>query len=311
MNLEVNLAGLKLKNPVMSASGTYGYGKEFLPFFNPDVLGAVVSKTATLKPRQGNPPPRVVEINGHGMLNSIGLQNIGLTKLLEEATEFLADYNVPWIMNLSENCEEDFQTAASKATQCYRVDALEGNLSCPNVKGEGMLFGLDPRATKNITQAIKEVSSLPLIIKLTPNASNVVEIATAAIDGGADILNMGNTYVGMAIDVHKRKFKIHGGGSHTGGYSGPAIKPMTLAKVNQIYNANLGIPIIGTGGIMTGEDAIEYFLAGANAVQVGTASFKDPNSMPNIIKGIKDYMEKYNIKDINDLVGATEGALNF
>lgn len=304
MNTEVDLAGIILKNPVVTASGCFGYGKEFSEFFDLDKLGAIVAKSATLKPREGNPAPRTAETTS-GMLNSIGLENPGIDIWLKEAIPFLEQYEVPVIVNISENCIKDFVEAARKLS-VGRVSGLEANLSCPNVEGEGMLFGVDEKATYDIVQAIKEVSDKPLIVKLTPNVSNIVKIAEAAYWAGADALSMINTVLGMAIDIKTRKPKIHSGGRYIGGLSGPAIKPCGVARVYQVYKSEVPLPIIGMGGISSGEDAIEYILAGATAVGVGTANFVDPYVCMKVIDGIEDYMREYGFNDINDLRGNIE-----
>lgn len=304
MKTEINLAGIIMKNPVMTASGTFGYGKECSQFYDLNKLGAIVTKSVTLKPREGNPPPRIAE-TAAGMLNSIGLANQGIDIFLEEAIPFLYQYETPVIVNISENCIDNFVDVAKKLS-IDRVDGLEINVSCPNVKGEGMVFGTDEKATYDVVQAVREVTNKPLIVKLTPNVTDIVKIAKAAYEAKADALSMINTVLGMAIDIKKRKPKIHGNGSGMGGLSGQCIKPIGVRCVNQVYESGIPLPIIGIGGITTGEDAIEYILAGATAVGVGTANFINPQAPLNVIKGIENYMEENNIEDINNLIGKVE-----
>ena len=293
-----------MKNPVMTSSGTFGYGKEYSRFYDLNKLGALVTKSVTLKPKRGNPPPRVVETQA-GMLNSIGLENSGIDVFLEEAIPFLNQYQTPVIVNISENCVDDFAEAAKKLS-VKRVSGLEINVSCPNVEGEGMVFGTDAKATYDVVQAVREVTDKTLIVKLTPNVTDIVKIAEAAYNAKADALSMINTVSGMAIDIKTRKPKVHGGGSGMAGLSGPCIKPVGVRCVNQVYESRIPLPIIGIGGITDWEDAIEYILAGATAVAVGTANFINPSAPIEIIKGIEDYMRENKIEDINDLVGKVE-----
>lgn len=290
-----------MKNPVMTASGTFGYGREYSSFYDLDKLGAVVAKSATLKPREGNPTPRIAETPS-GMLNSIGLENPGIKYFLEHAIPFLKQYKVPLIVNVSETCVKDFAEAARRLS-VPRVNGLEINVSCPNVEGEGMAFGTDAKATYDVVQAVKQSTDKPVIVKLTPNVTKIVEIAEAAYNAGADALSMINTLLGMAIDVKTRKPKIHSNGRYMGGLSGPGIKPVGVRCVYQVYKSEIPIPIVGIGGISTGEDAIEYILAGATAVGIGTASFSDPMAPVKVVKGIESYMKEYKVKDINDLRG--------
>lgn len=293
-----------MKNPVMTASGTFGYGKEYGQFYNLNKLGAICTKTVGLNPRRGNPPPRIAEVTS-GMLNSIGLENKGVDYFLKIAIPYLENYETPVIVNISENCIENF-VEVSKRLSIDRVNGLEINISCPNVDGEGMLFGKDPTATYDVVKAVREATDKPLIVKLTPNVGDIVEIAKSAYDAGADALSMINTLVGMAFDINTRKAKIHGNGSGIGGLSGPCIKPVGIACVNQVYESGIPIPIVGIGGIMTGDDAIEYILAGATAVGVGTANFINHHMPIKVINGIESYMRKQGVKDINDLIGKGE-----
>jgi len=293
-----------MKNPVMTASGTFGYGKEYSEFYDLNKLGAVVTKSTTLKPKQGNPPPRIAETSA-GMLNSIGLTNQGIDSFLEKTIPFLEQYETPIIVNISENCIGNFVESAKKLS-VDRVNGLEINISCPNVKGEGRDFGTDEKATYDVVQAVREATDKTLVVKLTPNVTDIVNIARAAYNAGANALSMINTVYGMAIDVKTRKPKIHGGGSGMGGLSGPCIKPVGVRCVNQVYESGIPLPIVGIGGIVNWEDAIEYILAGATAVAVGTGNFINPFAPLEVIKGIKDYMRKNKINDINDLIGKVE-----
>ena len=302
MKTEVNLAGIVMKNPVMTASGTFGYGKEFSRFYNLDRLGAIVAKSATLRPREGNPTPRIAETTS-GMLNSIGLENPGIDIFLREAILFLEDYEVPLIVNLSENCINDF-AEATKRLSVDRVSGLEVNVSCPNVEGEGMLFGTSERATYDVVQAVRKATDKTLIVKLTPNVTDIVKIARAAYEAGANALSMINTVLGMAIDVRTRKSKVHGNKRYVAGLSGPCIKPIGVRCVYQVYKSGIPLPIVGMGGVMNGEDAIEYILAGATAVAVGTANFVNPLAAVKVIEGIEAYMKEQWVEDVNELRGA-------
>ena len=300
METEVNLAGILMKNPVMPASGTFGYGREYSNFFDLNLLGALVTKAVTLKPRAGNSQPRAAEVFG-GMLNSIGLQNDGLELFLEKAIPFLENYTVPIIVNISENTIEDFAEIARRLS-ISKVSGLEVNVSCPNVKVGGMIFGTDPKATYDVVQAVKQSTDKPIIVKLSPNVTNIVTIARAAYDAGADSLSMINTLLGMDIDAKTGKPKINGNGMYMGGYSGAGILPVGLRCVYQVYNSGIPLPIIGIGGITTGIDAVKYIRAGATAIAIGTSTFTDPNSCPRIIREIENFMEEIQIKDINELL---------
>ncbi len=291
-----------MKNPVMTASGCFGYGKEYSQFYDLNRLGCLVTKSATLKPREGNPPPRTAETEA-GMLNSIGLENPGIDIWLKEVIPFLLQYDIPVVVNVSENCIKDFVESARKLS-VDRVNGLEINVSCPNVEGEGMAFGTDEKATYDVVQAVREVTNKPLIVKLTPNVTNIVKIAEAAYSAGANSLSMINTLLGMAIDVKTRKPKIHSSGRYMGGYSGPGVKPVGVRCVYQVYKSEVPLPIVGMGGIMNGKDAIEYILAGATAIAVGTANFNNPLACVKVIDGIEDYMREYGFEDVNELRGA-------
>lgn len=290
-----------MKNPVMTASGTAGFGKEISDFININDLGAFIPKTVTLKPREGNPPHRICETDA-GMINSIGLQNKGLDYFIDEELPFLYQFETPIIVNISANSISDFVEITEKVSN-KKIRGFEINVSCPNVEGEGMAFGTDEKATYDVVKAIKSVTEKPLIVKLTPNVTDIVKIAKSAYEAGANALSMINTVLGMAIDVKTREPKIHGAGKYIGGLSGPCIKPIGIRCVYQVYKSEIPLPIVGIGRITNGEDAIEYILAGATAVGVGTANFKNPDATIRVIKGIEKYMEKNKIEDINELRG--------
>ena len=298
VNLDVEIAGIKLKNPVIAASGTFGYGEEYSEVTDISKLGAIITKTVTLKPREGNPPPRLCETPS-GMLNSIGLQNDGIEALVKEHLPFLSKFKVPVIVNIAGDTPEEFAALAKRLDKEPVVKGLELNISCPNVKQGGMLFGVDPKLTVEVVKAVKKVTALPIIAKLTPNVTDIALIAKAAQDAGADAVSLINTVLGMAINVENWKSKIAAGPA---GLSGPAIKPIAVRMVWQVAKA-VKIPVIGIGGIMTPEDAIEFFLAGACAVQVGTANFVDPEACAKIIGGIKSYLEARGLSGIKDLIG--------
>ncbi|GAB4112524.1 MAG: dihydroorotate dehydrogenase [Candidatus Caldatribacteriota bacterium] len=300
--LAVEIAGIKLKNPVMTASGTFGYGLEFSHFIDLNRLGAMVLKGITLQPRPGNPPPRIIETSS-GILNAIGLQNIGVEALIKEKLPTLKKFNTPIIINVSGNTIEEYIEMCQKLEEVskdLRVMALEINISCPNIRKEGNpLWGKDAKATYQLVSRIRKNISLPLIIKLTPNVTDIQEIAQSAEEAGADALSLINTLVGMAVDIDLRRPKL---GNISGGLSGPAIKPIALWMVWQVFQ-KVKIPIIGMGGIMNARDALEFMLVGARAVSIGTANLINPNSTIEIIKGIEDFCLKNEIKDINELVG--------
>ena len=275
----VTIAGIELQNPVMVASGTYGYGKEFANYTDLNKLGALVTKTVTLKAREGNPPPRLAETPS-GMLNTIGLQNPGILKFLEEARPFLMKLNIPVIVNIAGDSVKEFAELAKILDKEKFVKGIEVNVSCPNVKKGGMAFGTDPKITAEVTKAVKKVTSAPVIVKLTPNVTDIAAIAKAAEAAGADAITAINTVLGMAYDVKTGKPKLSMG---MGGLSGPAIRPIAVRCVYQIAQA-VKIPVIGVGGIMTADDAKEFFLAGAKAIQVGTANFVDTEAAVKITK---------------------------
>ncbi len=301
-DLSVELAGLKLANPVMSASGTFGYGAEYAPYLDCSRLGAIVTKAVTLEARAGNPPPRVRETPA-GMLNSIGLQNPGVEAFIAEKLPPLREFGVPIIVNISGQRIEDFVRLAERLSQADGVSALEVNISCPNVEHEGMFFGTDPELTARLVAAIAETSAAPVIVKLSPNVTDIVEMAVAAQQAGADALSLINTLLGMSIDVEARRPHL---GNVTGGLSGPAIRPVAVRMVYEVAQ-EVDLPLIGMGGIMTARDALEFILVGATAVGVGTANFVEPASTVRVIDGLAEYCRRHGVPRVADLVGALEG----
>ncbi|MEN3189998.1 MAG: dihydroorotate dehydrogenase [Atribacterota bacterium] len=301
-NLEVGIAGIKLKNPVMTASGTFGYGQEYTPFVDLNRLGAIILKGITLKPKKGNPPPRIIETPS-GMLNAIGLQNVGVEILIKEKLPYLKKFNTPVIINISGDTIEEYMELVRRLEEVSKemgVAGLEVNISCPNVKKGGMTWGTEAKATYKIVSTIRKVTTLPLIVKLTPNVTDIKIIAQAAEEAGADALSLINTLVGMAVDIDSRKPKL---ANVSGGLSGPAIKPVALWMVWQVFQT-VNIPIIGIGGIIKVEDALEFIIAGARAIEIGTANLVNPQATVEIIEGIEKYLMENNIKDINELVGS-------
>ena len=300
MNTSVNIAGVTLKNPVMTASGTFGSGAEYSQFVDLNRLGAVVTKGVANIPWPGNPTPRIAETYG-GMMNAIGLQNPGIDVFVKRDIPFLKEYDTKIVVNVCGKSEKDYVEVVERLGE-EAVDLLEINVSCPNVKEGGIAYGQDPKALNQITKAVKKVAKQPIIMKLSPNVTDITEMARSAVDGGSDALSLINTLTGMKIDVHKRKFAL---ANKTGGLSGPAVKPVAVRMVYQVANA-VNVPIIGMGGIATWEDAIEFILAGATAVSVGTANFYNPTATVEIVNGIEEYMKQYGIEDINDLIGVVE-----
>lgn len=298
MNTKVNLAGVELKNPVMTASGTFGSGTEYSEFVDLGELGAVVTKGVANVPWPGNPTPRIAETYG-GMLNAIGLQNPGIDVFCERDIPFLKNYDTKIIVNVCGKTTEDYCEVVERLAD-EDVDMLEINISCPNVKEGGIAFGQDPKAVEAITKEIKKRAKQPVIMKLSPNVTDITEMARAAEAGGADVLSLINTLTGMKIDINRRTFAL---ANKTGGMSGPAVKPVAVRMVYQVANA-VKVPIIGMGGIATAEDALEFILAGAAAVSIGTANFFNPYATREVVKGIEDYMRKYQVEDINSLIGA-------
>lgn len=297
MNMKVNLAGVELKNPVMEASGTFGSGAEYGEFVDLNRLGAVVTKGVASVPWPGNPTPRIAETSS-GMLNAIGLQNPGIDVFASRDIPFLKQYDTKIIVNVCGKTTEDYLEVVERLGD-EPVDMLEINISCPNVKEGGIAFGQDPKAVEAITREVKKYAKQPVIMKLSPNVTDITVMAKAAEAGGADILSLINTITGMKIDIERQTFVL---ANKTGGMSGPAIKPVAVRMVYQVAQV-VKIPIIGMGGILTAEDAIEFILAGATAVAVGTANFRNPTATIECVKGIEEYMRRHEVEDIKDLVG--------
>ncbi|MDD3220620.1 MAG: dihydroorotate dehydrogenase [Lachnospiraceae bacterium] len=300
MNTKVNIAGVILNNPVMVASGTFGSGAEYSEFVDLNKLGAVVTKGVANVPWPGNPTPRIAETYG-GMINAIGLQNPGIDVFCKRDIPFLKDYDTKIMVNVCGKTTEDYCEVVERLAE-EDIDLMEINISCPNVKEGGIAFGQNPKAVEAITSELKKRAKQPIIMKLSPNVTDITEMAKAAEAGGADGLSLINTITGMKIDVNRRTFAV---ANKTGGLSGPAIKPVAVRMVYQVANA-VKLPIIGMGGIATTEDALEFILAGATAVSVGTANFFNPYATVEIVKGIEDYMEKNHIQDIQELIGAVK-----
>lgn len=297
VSTKVNLAGVELKNPVMTASGTFGSGKEYSEFVDLNRLGAVVTKGVANIPWPGNPTPRIAETYG-GMLNAIGLQNPGIDVFVKRDIPFLRQYDTKIIVNVCGKSTDDYCEVVERLND-EPVDMLEINISCPNVKEGGIAFGQDAKAVEAITAELKKRAKKPIIMKLSPNVTNIVEMAKAAEAGGADVLSLINTLTGMKIDINRKTFAL---ANKTGGLSGPAIKPVAVRMVYQVANA-VKLPIIGMGGIMTAEDAMEFILAGATAVSVGTANFSNPYATVEIAEGIEKYLQTQGFKDINECIG--------
>jgi dihydroorotate dehydrogenase (NAD+) catalytic subunit len=300
MNTSVNLAGIKMKNPVTVASGTFGYGREFEEFIDLNKLGGICTKGTSLKPRAGNKPPRVYETPA-GMLNAIGLQNPGVTYFMENDLPYLKKFDTAIIVNACGSTIEDYVELA-KVLNTLDIDGVELNLSCPNVKAGCLAFGTTYDGVKEVTSKVRKVLDKPLIVKLTPNVTDITAPAKGAEDAGADGVSLINTLLGMSIDIHTRRPHL---ANNTGGLSGPCVKPVGVRMVYQV-SQKVNIPILGLGGIVTGEDAIEYMLAGASAVSVGTGNFITPDTCIKVVEGIEDYMKKYNIQDINEIVGKVQ-----
>lgn len=300
MNTKVNIAGIEWKNPVTTASGTFGSGMEYSEFVDLNKLGAVTTKGVAAIPWPGNQTPRIAETSS-GMLNAIGLQNPGIDVFLDRDIPFLKKFDTKIIVNVVGKTAEDYCKVVERLADSD-VDMLEINISCPNVKEGGIAFGQSSASVENITKEIKKYAKQPIIMKLSPNVTDIAEMARAAEAGGADAISLINTITGMKIDIHKRAFLL---ANKTGGLSGPAVKPVAVRMVYQVAGA-VKVPIIGMGGIATAEDALEFIMAGATAVSIGTANFNNPMATLDVIKGIEDYMKKYNINDINDLVGCVK-----
>jgi dihydroorotate dehydrogenase (NAD+) catalytic subunit len=300
-DMSVELAGIKMRNPVMTASGTFGYGAEFGEYMNLESIGAMISKGLSLKPKAGNPTPRIVETPG-GMLNAIGLQNVGIDAFISQKLPYLSKVATPVIVNLYGNTLEEYGEVASRLDSLDGVAGIEVNISCPNVKQGGIVFGTDPLAAQEVVCLVRRSTSKPLIVKLSPNVTDVVLMAKACADAGADALSLINTLTGMAIDLDRRRPIL---ANITGGLSGPAIKPVALRMVWQVAR-NVKLPIIGIGGIMNARDALEFILAGATAVQVGTASFLDPSAAQTIAQEMEKYLIDNGIPSIASMIGALE-----
>ncbi|MEW6200405.1 MAG: dihydroorotate dehydrogenase [bacterium] len=297
-DLSVKLGRLHLKNPVSVCSGTFGYGEEFSDFYNPSELGALVTKSVTLEERAGNPPPRIVETPS-GILNSIGIQNVGVKRFLEEKVPFLQTLKTVRIVSVAGSTQEEYVEVVKMLEGTKGIDAVEINISCPNVKEGGMSFGVSAGSAAALTAAVRRATAMPLIVKLSPNVTDIVEIARAVVDAGAEILSLVNTFRAIAIDIKTRKPAL---GAVTGGLSGPAIKPLALFHIFQIA-LKMDVPVIGMGGIMTGDDALEFVFAGAHAVAVGTANFIDPFTPLRIIEHLKEYCRLNNVLKFTSLIG--------
>ncbi|QGP91396.1 Dihydroorotate dehydrogenase B (NAD(+)), catalytic subunit [Neomoorella glycerini] len=301
VNLAVEITGLTLQNPVMPASGTFGFGEEYAPFIDLNRLGALVVKTITLHPTPGNPPPRLME--GHcGLLNSVGLQNPGLEIFLREKLPYLRRYTPPLIVSIAGRTTEEYAELAARLSEAEGIAALEVNISCPNVKEGGIVFGTVPAMAARVTAIVKEHTHLPVIVKLTPNVTDITTIARAVEDAGAGAIALINTLQGMAIDIERRRPAL---ANIVGGLSGPAIKPVALYAVWRVARA-VKVPVIGMGGIMTARDAIEFLLAGATAVAVGTATLVDPGAITKIIAGLENYLTEQGLADVRELIGALQ-----
>ncbi|MBT7084917.1 MAG: dihydroorotate dehydrogenase [Desulfobacterales bacterium] len=301
VDLKTDIGGIELKNPVMTASGTFGYGSEYDDTIDLNRLGAIVVKGLSLEASPGNPPPRVVE-TASGMLNAIGLENVGIKRFIKEKLPFLQTLQSPTIVNIYGKSVEDYIELASQIDDIEDISGIEVNISCPNVKAGGVAFGVEPIAAYNVVNGVREKTSKPVMVKLTPNVTDITEIAKSVEDAGADSVSLVNTLTGMAIDIDTRKPIL---ANITGGLSGPAIKPVALRMVWQVAQ-KINIPVIGIGGIMTAEDALEFLIAGASAIQVGTANFVNPKSTIDILDGIINYLEEKNIPSIRDLIGCME-----
>ena len=298
MNLSVKIKDLQLKNPVMTASGTFGYGLEFQDFVPLEQLGGIIVKGTTLHPREGNDYPRMAE-TPLGMLNCVGLQNKGVDYFCEHIYPQLKDIDTNWIVNVSGSSPEDYAECAARIDRLERVPAIELNISCPNVKDGGMAFGVTCAGAESVVRAVRERYHKTLIVKLSPNVTDITEIARAVEAAGADAVSLINTLMGMAVDIEKRKKVLSIG---TGGLSGPCVKPVALRMVYQVAHS-VGIPVVGLGGIMTAEDAIEFLMCGARAIEIGTANFLDPAVTIRVRDGINDWLDRHGVADVNDIVG--------
>jgi dihydroorotate dehydrogenase (NAD+) catalytic subunit len=294
----VDIGGLILKNPVMTASGTFGYGKEYAPYVDLNRLGALIVKGLSLEARKGNPPPRIME-TPCGMLNAIGMENVGVRAFIDEKLPFLRPFNVAVIANIFGETIDEYKKIAAILSAAEGVHGLEINISCPNVKKGGIAFGAHPDTAYEVTGGVKSLTDLPVIVKLTPNAGDIAEIAESVEAAGADAVSLINTLTGMSVDVEQRAPHLK---NITGGLSGPAIRPIALRMVWEVVN-RVSIPVIGVGGIMDANDALEFLIVGARAVQIGTANFINPRATLDILEGIDNYLKRHHITDINDLIG--------
>jgi len=304
-DLSITIAGLKLKNPVMTASGTFGYGKEYADFFNLNTLGALITKGISLKPMAGNPPPRICETPS-GMLNAIGLQNVGVKNFIQDKLPFLSKLNIPIIVNILGHSLQEYAEVARHLNDAPAIAALEVNISCPNVAQGGLAFGAQPRLAAKVISRVRSVTQRPLIAKLTPQVTDICCIATAVEEAGAEAVSLINTIPGMAVDIHTRRSKL---GRLSGGLSGPAIRPVALRLVHQVVQS-ISIPVIGLGGIRTAEDALEFLLVGAKAVQIGTANFVRPTAAVEVVEGIKKFLTEKKIPKITEWIGSFEASNN-
>lgn len=300
-DLSVNIAGMQLQNPVMTASGTFGYGVEFADFVNLEQIGGIIVKGTTLNPREGNPYPRMAE-TASGMLNCVGLQNKGVDYFCREIYPKIKDIRTNMIVNVSGSCPEDYAECAARIGELEHIPAIELNISCPNVKQGGMAFGVTPQGAAQVVKAVRAAYGKTLIVKLSPNVTSIADIARSVEAEGADAVSLINTLMGMAIDVEKRRPVLS---IATGGLSGPAVKPVALRMVWQVAKA-VGIPVVGLGGIMTATDAVEFLLAGATAIEIGTANFIDPAVTVKVAAGINDYLERHGCRSVTEIIGALE-----
>jgi dihydroorotate dehydrogenase (NAD+) catalytic subunit len=300
-DLTVNIGGLQLKNPVMTASGTFGYAREFDQLVDLNRLGGIIVKGLSLKPTKGNPPPRIVETPS-GMLNAIGLENVGIEAFVEEKLPFLKRLTPPVIVNIYGKMEEEYVQMAARIDAVEAIAAIEVNISCPNVKACGMVSGVDPAATFRIVRGVRDQTQKPLIVKLSPNVTDITEIALAAQEAGADCISLINTLTAMVVDIETRRPRL---ANITGGLSGPAIKPVAVRMVWQVAQV-AKVPVIGIGGIMKAEDALEFFIAGASAVQIGTANFINPHVTTDVIDGIERFLADRNIASVSNIIGTLE-----
>jgi len=298
-SMAVEIAGIKLRNPVMPASGTFGYGEEYAPFLDLEKIGAIVTKGLSLKPKAGNPTPRIAETIS-GMLNAIGLQNVGIEAFIQHKMPFLRTLNTPVIANFFGNTLEEYGEVAKRLNDIPEIAAGELNISCPNVKQGGIVFGTDPKAASDVVALVRKYLQKPLIVKLTPNVTDITVVARAVEEAGADAISCINTITGMSVDIHTRKPRI---ANRTGGLSGPAIRPIAVRMVHQVVQT-VSVPVIGIGGISRPMDALEFLIVGAKAVQVGTANFVDPSVIQTIIDGIEEFCIDEGIEDIHELIGS-------